>query len=359
MTTAQTTTVQTIDPAARRGLLRPLSVAPMMDRTDRHFRAFLRGITRRTLLYTEMITTGAVLHGDRDHLLGHDEVERPLALQLGGDDPGELARAAALAAEWGYDEVNLNVGCPSDRVQKGRFGACLMAEPERVAAAVAAMRDAVDLPVTVKHRIGIDEADRYEDMLRFVTMVAAAGCDRFSVHARKAWLSGLSPKENRTVPPLRYELVHRLKRELPHLAVEINGGILDLAAAREHLAAGVDAVMIGRAAYDDPYLLAAADRDLFGDAAEPPSRREVLARLLPYVERQLARGVPLQRLSRHFLGLFAGRPGARAWKRHLAEHAHRPGAGPEVLLAAAARVPDEVLDEQPAPAVAADLRRSA
>jgi tRNA-dihydrouridine synthase A len=349
MTTVQTKAVQTIDPAPR-GHLRPLSVAPMMDRTDRHFRAFLRCISRRTLLYTEMITTGAVLHGDRDHLLGHDEVERPLALQLGGDDPGELARAAALAAEWGYDEVNLNVGCPSDRVQKGRFGACLMAEPERVAAAVAAMRDAVDLPVTVKHRIGIDEADRYEDMLRFVTTVATASCDRFSVHARKAWLSGLSPKENRTVPPLRYELVHRLKHELPHLAVEINGGILDLAAARQHLAAGVDAVMIGRAAYDDPYLLAAADRDPFGDAAEPPSRREVLTRLLPYVERQLARGVPLHRLSRHLLGLFAGRPGARAWKRHLAENAHRPGAGPEVLLAAAARVPDEVLDERPAAA---------
>lgn len=360
MTTVQTKAAQTIDPAARRGLLRPLSVAPMMDRTDRHFRAFLRCLTRRTLFYTEMITTGAVVHGDRDYLLGHDEVERPLALQLGGDDPDALARAAALAAEWGYDEVNLNVGCPSDRVQKGRFGACLMAEPERVAAGVAAMRAAVDLPVTVKHRIGIDEADRYEDMLRFVTVVAAAGCDRFSVHARKAWLSGLSPKENRTVPPLRHELVHRLKRELPHLAVEINGGILDLASARRHLEAGVDAVMIGRSAYDDPYLLAAADRDLFGDAAPPPSRREVIERLLPYLEAQRARGVPLKRLSRHVLGLFAGRPGARAWKRHLAENAHRDGAGPEVLLAAMARVPDEVLDERPGAADASEqFRRSA
>lgn len=349
-----------IDPTARRGLLRPLSVAPMMDRTDRHCRAFLRRLTRHTLLYTEMITTGAVLHGDREHLLGHDEEERPLALQLGGDDPGELARAAEIAAEWGYDEVDLNVGCPSDRVQKGRFGACLMAEPERVAAAVAAMRDAVELPVTVKHRIGIDQADGYEDLLRFVTTVAAAGCDRFSVHARKAWLSGLSPKENRTVPPLRYELVHRLKRELPHLAVEINGGILDLAAAREHLAAGVDAVMIGRAAYDDPYLLAAADRDLFGESGEPPSRREVIERLLPYVEARLARGVPLKRLSRHLLGLFAGRPGARAWKRHLAENAHREGAGPEVIAAAMGKVPDEVLDERPAAAGdALHLRRSA
>jgi len=348
------------DPAPARGVLRPLSVAPMMDRTDRHFRVFLRGLTRRTLLYTEMITTGAVLRGDREHLLGHDEVERPLALQLGGDDPGELARAVAIAEAWGYDEVNLNVGCPSDRVQKGRFGACLMAEPERVAAAVAAMREAAALPVTVKHRIGIDEADGYDDLFRFVTTVAAAGCDRFSVHARKAWLSGLSPKENRTVPPLRHAEVHRLKRELPHLAVEINGGILDLAAAREHLAAGVDAVMIGRAAYDDPYLLAAADRDLFGEAAEPPSRRQALERLLPYVEAQLARGVPLKRLARHVLGLFAGRPGARAWKRHLAEHAHRPGAGPEVLLAALRKVPDEVLDERAGVAsIAQHLRQSA
>ncbi|HEX6203190.1 MAG TPA: tRNA dihydrouridine(20/20a) synthase DusA [Thermoanaerobaculia bacterium] len=340
------TTAPILPAAAPRGVTRPLSVAPMMERTDRHFRAFLRRITRRTLLYSEMITTGAVLHGDREHLLGFSPEERPLALQLGGDDPGELARAAGLAAEWGYDEVNLNVGCPSDRVQKGRFGACLMAEPERVAAAVAAMRQAVDLPVTVKHRLGIDDADRYEDLHRFVVTVAAAGCDRFSVHARKAWLSGLSPKENRTVPPLRYEAVHRLKRELPHLVIEINGGILDLAAAREHLAAGVDAVMIGRAAYDAPYLLAAADRGLFADRAPAPSRREVIEAFLPYVEDRLRRGDPLKRLTRHVLGLFAGRPGARAWKRHLAENAHREGAGPEVLLAAMAKVPGEVLEER-------------
>jgi tRNA-dihydrouridine synthase A len=356
------TTAPILPAAAPRGVTRPLSVAPMMDRTDRHFRAFLRRITRRTLLYSEMITTGAVLHGDREHLLGFSPEERPLALQLGGDDPGELARAAALAAEWGYDEVNLNVGCPSDRVQKGRFGACLMAEPERVAAAVAAMRDAVDLPVTVKHRLGIDDADRYEDMHRFVVTVAAAGCDRFSVHARKAWLSGLSPKENRTVPPLRYEAVHRLKRELPHLVIEINGGILDLAAARQHLAAGVDAVMIGRAAYDDPYLLAAADRDLFADPAPAPSRREVIEAFLPYVEDRLRRGDPLKRLTRHVLGLFAGRPGARAWKRHLAENAHRDGAGPEVLLAAMGKVPGEVLDERAGGGGAGDAtlaRRSA
>jgi tRNA-dihydrouridine synthase A len=357
MTTAAISSVA--GPAAgRRGVLRPLSVAPMMDRTDRHFRAFLRRITRRTLLYTEMITTGAVLHGDRDHLLGFSPEERPLALQLGGDDPHELAAAARIAAARGYDEVNLNVGCPSERVQKGSFGACLMAEPERVAAAVEAMRAAVDLPVTVKHRIGIDAADRYEDMLRFVETVAAAGCDRFSVHARKAWLSGLSPKENRTVPPLRYEEVVRLKRELPHLAVEINGGILDLAAVRQHLAAGVDAAMIGRAAYDDPYLLAAADRDLFGDPVTPPSRRKAIEAFLPYVEDRLRRGDPLKRLARHLTGLFAHRPGARAWKRHLAENAHLPGAGPEVLLAAMAKVPPEVLDERPE-VTASGLRHTA
>jgi tRNA-dihydrouridine synthase A len=343
----------------RRGVRRPLSVAPMMDRTDRHCRAFLRRITRRTLLYSEMITAAAVIHGDRDHLLGYSEEERPLALQLGGEEPGELAQAARIAAEWGYDEVDLNVGCPSDRVKKGRFGACLMAEPQRVAAAVAAMREAVDLPVTVKHRIGIDEADRYEDMLAFVTTVAAAGCDRFSVHARKAWLSGLSPKENRTLPPLRHEEVHRLKRELPHLAIVVNGGIRDLATARHHLEAGVDGVMIGRAAYDDPYLFAAADRDVFAQPGEPPSRRRVIEELLPYVERQLVAGVPLKRVARHLLGLFAGRPGARSWKRHLAENAHLDGAGLDVLLAAMARVPAEVLDETPAAAAGTALRLSA
>ncbi|HEX2252348.1 MAG TPA: tRNA dihydrouridine(20/20a) synthase DusA [Thermoanaerobaculia bacterium] len=319
----------------------------MMDRTDRHFRALLRRITRRTLLYSEMITAGAVLHGDRDHLLGHAPEERPLALQLGGDDPAELAACARIAEAWGYDEVNLNVGCPSDRVQKGRFGACLMAEPERVAAAVAAMRGACALPVTVKHRIGIDELDRYEDMERFVAVVAAAGCDRFSVHARKAWLSGLSPKENRSVPPLRYAEVYRLKREHPELAIEINGGVADLAAAAEHLD-HVDAVMIGRAAYDDPYLFATADARFFADPAPPPTRREVAEGLIDYAAGQVARGALLKHVARHALGLFAGRPGARAWKRHLAENAHREGAGAEVLRQAMEKVPAHVLAERPA-----------
>lgn len=315
----------------------------MMERTDRHFRVFLRGLTRHTLLYTEMITTGAVLHGDRERLLGFDPSERPLSLQLGGDDPAALAQAASIAKELGYDEVNLNVGCPSDRVQQGAFGACLMRTPEKVAAGVAAMRAASPLPVTVKHRIGVDELDSYDDMLRFVDVVAAAGCDRFSVHARKAWLSGLSPKENREIPPLRYEDVYRLKRERPALAIEINGGILDLKAARAHLQS-VDAVMIGRAAWDNPYLFATADADFFGDAALPRSRRQALEAYLPHIERWRGLGQPLPWLCRPLFGLFTGRPGARAFKRHLAEHAHRPGAGPEVLLAAMARVGTEVLD---------------
>ncbi len=322
---------------ALRGRTWPLSVAPMMERTDRHFRVFLRGLTRHTLLYTEMITTGAVLHGDREQLLGFSAVERPLALQLGGDEPAALAAAARLAAELGYDEIDLNVGCPSSRVQSGSFGACLMARPERVAAAVAALRAAVTLPVTVKHRIGIDDRDSYEDLLGFVDTVAAAGCDRFIVHARKAILAGLSPKENREVPPLRYELVLRLKRERPWLRIEINGGIRSLDQAAELLAA-TDGVMIGRAAYDDPYLFAAADQRFYASPGPVPSRQQALASFLPYVEEQRRRGVPLGRLSRHLLSLFAGQRGGRRFRRYLAEHAHRPGAGPEVLARAAAEV---------------------
>lgn len=334
--------------AGTRGVVRPLSVAPMMDRTDRHFRWFLRRITRRSLLYTEMVTTGALLRGeDPERFLGFHPDERPLALQLGGDDPAELAECARRAEARGYDEVNLNVGCPSERVQKGGFGVWLMGEPERVAHAVAAMREAVSIPVTVKHRIGFDDRDRYQDMLAFVDAVAAAGSDRFTVHARKAWLQGLSPKENRDVPPLRYEEVYRLKAERPELVIEINGGVRSLEEARGHLAR-VDAVMVGRAAYDDPFSLAAMDRELFGEAeAEPLTRRRVVAELVAYAEELVRRGEPLSRLTRHALGLFAGRPGARAWRRHLSEHAHLDGAGPEVLADAAAKVPDEVLDERP------------
>jgi len=318
-----------------RGVVRPLSVAPMMDRTDRHCRYFLRQLTRHTLLYTEMVTTGAVLHGDRDRLLGFDPEEHPLALQLGGDDPAELTRCARIAEERGYDEVNLNVGCPSERVRKGSFGACLMAEPERVAAAVAAMREAVAVPVTVKHRIGVDHLDRYEDLAHFVATVAEAGCDRFTVHARIAWLQGLSPKENREVPPLRYPDVYRLKRDFPELVIEINGGIRTLGEVEEHLRE-VDAVMIGRAAYEDPYLFAEADRRIFGDPSPSPSRRQLLERMEPYLARWCAAGEPPARITRHLLQLFAGQPGARRWRRFLSEEGRRPGAGPDLLRRAAA-----------------------
>jgi tRNA-dihydrouridine synthase A len=312
---------------------RRLSVAPMMDWTDRHCRYFLRLIAPRALLYTEMIPTGAILRGDRDRWLRFDPAERPLALQLGGADPAELARCAEAGAARGYDEINLNVGCPSDRVQSARFGACLMAEPELVAACVRAMRAAAPVPVTVKTRIGIDDQDSYDFLRRFVEAIARAGCRTVILHARNAWLSGLSPKENREVPPLRYELVHRVKAEFPALEVIANGGIRTLAQARAQLAA-VDGVMIGRAAYQNPYALAAWERALL-DLREPvPSRFAIVERLLPYVERELAEGTPLRGITRHVLGLFSGLPGARAWRRHLSEAPHRPGAGAEVIVAA-------------------------
>lgn len=311
----------------------PLSIAPMMDRTDRHFRYFLRQITRCTLLYTEMVTSAAIIHGDRDHLLGFSPEEKPLSLQVGGDDPAQLAQCARIAEDFGYDEINLNVGCPSDRVQSGNFGACLMAQPERVAEAVAAMQAVTRLPVTVKHRIGIDDRDRYEDMTAFVETVASAGCRHFTVHARKAWLQGLSPRENRDVPPLRYGDVYRLKQEFPHLFIEINGGITTLEQARDHLQR-VDAVMIGRAAYDHPFLFATVDRDFYGQAVEPPTRQAVAEAMVPYIARWVGPQFKLNRISRHMLQLFNGQPGSRAWKRHITENACRVGAGPEVILAA-------------------------
>ncbi|PWC33625.1 tRNA dihydrouridine(20/20a) synthase DusA [Azospirillum sp. TSO35-2] len=314
----------------------PLSVAPMMDWTDRHCRYFHRLLSRSTLLYTEMVTTGAVLHGDRERLLGFDVAEHPVALQLGGSDPADLAACARIAEEWGYDEVNLNVGCPSDRVQSGRFGACLMAEPDLVARLVGAMRDAVSIPVTVKSRIAIDEMEEWPTLDHFIRTVSAAGCSHFIVHARKAWLKGLSPKENRDVPPLRYDLVHRLKAEHPQLTIAINGGIRTLDEAEAHLTK-LDSVMIGRAAYETPYILADADRRLMG-GAPGPDRHAVIAAMLPYIEARMARGTPLSSITRHMLGLFQGLPGARAYRRHIAENAHRPGAGPEVLERAASLV---------------------
>ena len=315
----------------------PLSIAPMMDRSDRHFRYFMRQITRRTLLYSEMVTTGAILFGDRRRHLDFDPLEHPIALQLGGDDPVDLAQCARIAEDWGYDEVNLNVGCPSDRVQRGRFGACLMRHPQVVADAAAAMRAAVGIPVTVKHRIGVDEIDRYEDMANFVNTVAGTGVKRFTVHARKAWLKGLSPKENREVPPLRYDDVHRLKREFPHLDIEINGGVVNLDQAEAQLKE-VDAVMIGRAAYSNPYLFADADRRMFGDLSPVPSRREVAEAMLPYIEEHLAQGGRLSNISRHMLGLYAGQPGGRAWRRVLTEGGKK-GAGDGRVLSAALQRP--------------------
>lgn len=301
--------------ACARGTLRRLSVAPMMDRTDRHFRVMMRTITRRVLLYSEMVTTSALIHGDRARLLDFSACEKPLSLQLGGDDPVALSTCARLAETWGYDEVNLNVGCPSERVRKGSFGACLMARADVVARAIDAMRNAVALPVTVKHRIGIDGLDRYEDMLRFVDTVASAGCDRFTVHARVAVLGGLSPKQNRTVPPLRYADVHRLKRERPQLVIELNGGIGDLAQVHAQLAEGVDAVMVGRAAYDDPLIFAHADAEVFGERSHARTAFDVVEAMANHLEAWLSQGGRASDVLRPMMGLFNGRPGARQWRR--------------------------------------------
>jgi tRNA-dihydrouridine synthase A len=309
---------------------RKFCVAPMMDWTDRHCRFFHRLLTGRALLYTEMVTAEAVLHGNRDRLLGFSPEEHPVALQLGGSDPARLAEAAAIGADYGYDEINLNVGCPSDRVQEGRFGACLMAEPTLVAECVAAMQARVAVPVTVKCRIGIDDQDGEAGLERFVSAVAGAGCRTFIVHARKAWLKGLSPRENREVPPLDYERVHRLKAAHPELTIVINGGIASLDLAEAHLA-HVDGVALGRAAYQTPYLLAEVDRRLFGATAPPPSRRNALEALIPYAERHVRAGGRLNTVARHILGLYHGCPRARAFRRHLSELAPRDGAGIDVL----------------------------
>lgn len=316
---------------------RPLSVAPMMDRTDRHCRYFLRQISQHTLLYTEMVTAQAIYHGDRERLLGFTPAERPLILQVGGDDPVRLAHCARIAAEFGYDGINLNVGCPSDRVQSGNFGACLMAQPSLVADCVAAMAAASLLPVSVKHRIGIDDLDHYDHMAQFVETVAAAGCSHFAVHARKAWLQGLSPKDNRTIPPLRYGEVHRLKADFPHLWIEINGGITTLSQIQQQLT-HVDGVMVGRAAYDNPFLLAEADRLFFADPCPAPSRAQVVRAMVPYLHHWTAQGLKLHSITRHMLLLFAGQPGSRQWKRYLTEHASQPGAGAEVVETALAQV---------------------
>lgn len=312
-------------------------IAPMMDWSDHHCRFFWRLLTRRALLYTEMVTTGALIHGDRERFLHYNAEEHPVALQLGGSEPAELARCARWAQEWGYDEVNLNCGCPSDRVQSGMFGACLMAQPQLVADCVAAMRDACELPVTVKHRIGIDEMERYDQLTGFVEPIASAGCEVFIVHARKAWLQGLSPKENREIPPLNYDWVYRLKADFPHLTIVINGGIQDLDACTSHLER-VDGVMLGREAYQNPWMLAEVDSRLFGVDNPATSREDVIEALLGYAGTQIVGGAKLNHVTRHILGLYQGVPGARRFRRHLSEHAWREGAGPEVLQEAARMV---------------------
>ncbi|MGB5178020.1 MAG: tRNA dihydrouridine(20/20a) synthase DusA [Gammaproteobacteria bacterium] len=310
-----------------------VAVAPMMDWTDRHCRYLLRQISQHVLLYTEMVTTGAILHGDRARFLRHDPCEHPLALQLGGSEPQQLAECSRIGEDAGYDEINLNVGCPSDRVQSGRYGACLMAEPALVADCIMAMGQAVSVPVTVKTRIGIDDRDSYEELAHFVECVQQAGCETFIIHARKAFLQGLSPKENRTVPPLNYAFACRIKQQFPELCIVINGGITDLDAAARHLTA-VDGVMLGRSAYHNPYILAEVDRRLFHDSRPVPSRKDIVQRMLPYIERELNQGTPLKHITRHMLGLFQGMPGARHWRRQLSECGPRPGAGIEVLTRA-------------------------
>jgi tRNA-dihydrouridine synthase A len=305
----------------------------MLEWTDRHCRFFLRTISRHVQLYSEMVTAGAVLRGDRARLLGFNEAEHPLVLQLGGSDPADLAACARIAEDFGYDEVNLNVGCPSDRVQKGRFGACLMKEPQLVADCVAAMRATVGIPVTIKTRIGVDDQDSYQALAAFVDTVKAAGCRTFIVHARKAWLSGLSPRENRDIPPLRYDMAAELKRDFSDLCIILNGGVQTLDEAMEHLKL-FDGVMMGRAIYHNPYILADADRLLFGEQRAAPTRQEALDSFIPYMERELAQGVRLQALTRHILGLFLGLPGGRQWRRYLSENAWKKDASVDVLLEA-------------------------
>lgn len=310
------------------------SIAPMMDWTDRHCRYLHRQMSNHALLYTEMVTAPAIIHGDRDRLLRFDPAEYPVALQLGGSDPGELAQAARIAAAYGYDEINLNCGCPSDRVQSGRFGAVLMEEPKLVAACVTAMREAVEVPVTVKCRIGVDDRVPSDVLPAFLGEVAKAGVERFAIHARKAWLQGLSPKENRDVPPLDYDLVLRMKAAFPHLHISINGGIESLDQAEHFLNQGLDGVMIGRAAYHNPAaILLEADQRIFGDGT-PRSAEDIVLAMLPYIEAHRRAGGRLGQVTRHMLGLFQGRAGARGWRRHLSENAHKDGVGAEVVLAA-------------------------
>ncbi|MES2217773.1 MAG: tRNA dihydrouridine(20/20a) synthase DusA [Pseudomonadota bacterium] len=309
---------------------RKIAIAPMMDWTDRHDRYFLRLIAPDVLLYTEMITTGALIYGDYKRFLAFDPLEHPLALQLGGSDPLALARCARMGADFGYDEINLNIGCPSDRVKSGRFGACLMGEPQLVADCVSAMCGTVQIPVTVKCRIGIDNQDSYEELQHFISTVASAGCKVFIIHARKAWLNGLSPKQNREIPPLCYEVVRRIKQDFPQLTIVINGGIKTVADITEQLQF-VDGVMIGREAYSNPYLLAAIQQQFYGRVEDTNTREQIIEKLLPYIEQQLKNNVKLSSITRHIIGLFQGEKGGRRWRRYLSENAHKEGAGAAVV----------------------------
>jgi tRNA-dihydrouridine synthase A len=312
-------------------------IAPMMDWTDKHCRYFHRLLTKQALLYTEMVTAGALIHGDSRRYLSFNPEEHPVALQLGGSDPHELATCAKMAEDAGYDEVNLNIGCPSERVQNGRFGACLMLEPELVAECVSEMSAKVAIPVTVKTRIGVDNNDSYAALVNFIQLLAQAGCHTFIIHARKAWLSGLSPKQNRDIPPLRYDVVVQLKNDCPDLNIIINGGITGLDDAKTFLTQ-VDGVMLGREAYHNPYLLAYVDSELFGEKVDIANRIDIVERLLPYIDTQLNKGHRLNNISRHILGLFNGLPGARSWRRHLSENAAKPDASTRILREALAFV---------------------
>lgn len=311
----------------------------MLDWTDKHCRYFHRLLTKHAVLYTEMVTTGAILHGQAERYLRFNSEEHPIALQLGGSEPSEMAQCASIAEAFGYDEVNINVGCPSERVQKGAFGACLMAEPQLIADCVASMQARVSIPVTVKNRIGIDDQDDYEGLHQFVSTVAEAGCNTFIIHARKAWLKGLSPKENREIPPLRYELVYQLKREFPALEIIINGGITSVDACQAHLQQ-VDGVMIGREAYQNPWLLSEVDHAIYGEQPTSQNRYEVLENLLIYVEQQAAHSTRVSHIGRHALGLFQGLPGAKQWRRHLSENMHKPDADLNLFKQAAKKVLD-------------------
>lgn len=321
----------------------PVSIAPMMDWTDRHYRYFMRQITHKTLLYTEMVTTGAILFGDKDRHLGYSEIENPLVLQLGGDNPKDLSECAKIAEAYGYTEINLNVGCPSDRVQRGSFGACLMAKPDLVGECLAKMQEVVNIPVTVKHRIGIDDKDSYEELHNFVKIVSGYGCKRFVVHARKAILKGLSPKENRTIPPLKYNFVYDLKKDFPDLIIEINGGIKTHEEILEHLKY-IDGVMLGRIAYEDPYLFAKADSLYFNHETTIPTRRQIIENMIPYLENNVKKGIGINRTIVHMMGLFNNKQGSKVWKRFLSENMHKRNDDPLLLLEAMKLIPDEVLD---------------